>query len=213
MVPKSTQKQIQFLCLVVIEQEWGYNLIKKAGLFDKNYRFFFFYIFLILYTCKRAQGQLQRSSPVAIQFILPEAEIILTLILLLITFLKKCCNLFSYNNYKLSTDIEYFFVPSWTEKCTLVILGHTRSNKMGPQLPPIYIGSGPQVTSNEEDSSNFYHEWKILWGSNVLLIGSGGKHQFWLHITHGRPMPDKKIEDGAKIAACDHLYYCKYALC
>ena len=27
------------------------------------------------------------------------------------------------------------------------------------------------------------------------------------------PMPDKKIEDGAKIAACDHLYYCKYALC
>ena len=102
----------------------------------------FFFIFLILYTCKRAQGQLQRSSPVAIQFILPEAEIILTLILLLITFLKKCCNLFSYNNYKLSTDIEYFFVPSWTEKCTLVIWGHTRSNKMGPQLPPIYIGSG-----------------------------------------------------------------------
>ena len=30
---------------------------------------------------------------------------------------------------------------------------------------------------------------------------------------HTWPMPDKKIEDGAKIAACDQLCYCKYALC
>ena len=128
--------------VVVIEQESGYNLIKKVGLFGKKIPNFFLSSWFYILLCKGAQGQLQRSSPVAIQFILPEAEIILTLILLLITFLKKCCNLFSYNNYKLSTDIEYFF-------CTIMNW-------------KVYFGNfGPYAVKQNGApiASNIYWEW------------------------------------------------------